>query len=244
MSPVESEQLLQSIVDFEQLRVVYDAYASSAEKTRWYTPLMRTASGHPFPLHTHKREQSSGRDFQFECYIAAVFQLSGIDCELAEPDIAITHPDFPFRIAAKRPRDKETVLKNVKKAIKQIGTAGGKGIIALDLSDALFRGRLVKSESDHIAAEFADEMVGLYWREIRLRVHRLTARTNAVGLLMNLHLPVQTLSTENGRQLATAFKWLFVALKPPATEDDAKRLMRLPIVCESGMFGARDVDAV
>lgn len=238
LSLESSEQILQSLVDFEQLRVILRAFTTASDKTRWFPALRRVVEGHPFPLHAARPEASSGRDVQFECYIAAVLQLSGIAAELSEPDVVVLDSRYPFCIAAKRPRDVAAVERNVKKAKKQIVRVGGKGIIALDLSDALHHGHLVRSASSNDAALFVERAVEDFLRRYHYRVHRLLSQSNVVAILINVHLPVQTYSSDGRKQLATTFKWTYAALSPPATDDDSDRVMRLARACETGLFGA------
>jgi hypothetical protein len=231
-----SEQLLQSLVDFEQLRVIRSAWAASHDKAKWAPALQRVAEGCPFPLHANRPEASSGRDFQFECYIAAVLELSGIGSMLDEPDIVITDARFPYRIAAKRPREVASIEPNVRKAKRQLARAGGKGIVALDLSEPLFHGQLVRSSNNSEAAIFAGDIVEGYWRKHHVVLHRMLLRSNAVAVLINFHLPVQTYSEDGRKQLATAFKWIYAILTPPATQEDQDCVMRLTAECEKGLF--------
>lgn len=88
-------------------------------------------------LPQHDRENSPGRDAQFELYLAAVCQRAGMSpVSYEEPDIRCTVEGTTFAIAAKRVKtgSPQAIKRHVRKGAEQIRRAGYPGVIALDLS--------------------------------------------------------------------------------------------------------------
>ena len=81
------------------------------------------------------REQSPGRDAQFELYLAAICQNAGLlPVDYAEPDVTCVVEGATFGIAAKRIKSLAQVKHHIRKAANQIGKSQIPGVIALDLS--------------------------------------------------------------------------------------------------------------
>jgi hypothetical protein len=81
------------------------------------------------------REQSPGRDAQFELYLAAICQNTGLlPVDYVEPDVTCVVGGRTFGIAAKRIKSMQQVRHHVRKAADQIGRSKHPGVIALDLS--------------------------------------------------------------------------------------------------------------
>jgi hypothetical protein len=106
------------------------------------------------------REQSSGRDTQFELFVAAICQSAGLTpVDYEEPDVTCTVDGNKFGIAAKRLKNVQNFDKRVKKAAQQIQNAQRPGIIALDTCVALNR------DNDRIVTPIPDEQFGLVYQQ-------------------------------------------------------------------------------
>jgi hypothetical protein len=93
---------------------------------------------HDSVLPQDNREQSPGRDAQFELYLAAICQNAGLlPVDYVEPDVTCVVAGKTFGIAAKRLKSLSSVRQHVKKAADQMGKSGVSGVIALDLAMAL-----------------------------------------------------------------------------------------------------------
>lgn len=87
------------------------------------------------------RENSPGRDAQFELYLAAICQNAGLlPVDYEEPDVTCTVEGTKFGIAAKRLKRLSQIKNRIRKAADQIKNANLPGIIALDLSFARNQG--------------------------------------------------------------------------------------------------------
>jgi hypothetical protein len=80
------------------------------------------------------RADSRARDREFELFVAAVCRRSGLEVQLAEPDVLYSSPHGTRSIAAKRLSSRRTVRANVSKAAQQIAASGHPGIICLDVT--------------------------------------------------------------------------------------------------------------
>ncbi|GAG16023.1 unnamed protein product, partial [marine sediment metagenome] len=89
------------------------------------------------------RGQSTGRDTQFQLYVAAICQSAGlVPVGYEEPDVTCVVDGIKFCIAAKRLKNVSNLRKHVKKAAQQIETARLPGMIALDTCVALNRSNM------------------------------------------------------------------------------------------------------
>jgi len=219
--------------------VILRAVRSSSAPEHWYGAIRAMESGDPFPLHARRKEGSSGRDIQFECFIAAICALGGYAVEFTEPDVRVSGFGHEFLIAAKRPRTEGSVEKNFRKAQRQIDRAGGRGLVALDVSEVLHHGQLFRSRTDRDAADLARASADRFLKSRQRQFLRIVAGRTTVGALMSLHVPVQTYTAEGKKRVATAIRWAVTSFVPPATDQDHRDVEEFAHRCESGLFGPR-----
>ncbi len=180
------------------------------------------------------REQSKGRDTQFELFIAAICQAAGfIPVEYPDPpDVTCCVEGITIGVEAKRIKSEAQVKKRVPKAAKQIHESRLSGIIALDTSVAL------NPNNDRVTRPIPDEeFVPLYHAAINLFLRRYDARIrkwvsgkNVIGIIVHDHqvrfetdeswslssMTVQfcTAEDEAGKQLFNSFWFPYVDALP------------------------------
>jgi len=122
---------------------------------------------HDSVLPQNDRQESEGRDSQFELFIAAICQSAGlIPVDYEEPDVTCTVQGIKFGIAAKRLKSITNLDKRVRKAAQQIERANQPGIVALDTCIALNR------DNERITTPIPCERFGqLYSQAIRPFAH-------------------------------------------------------------------------
>lgn len=76
---------------------------------------------------------TQARDFQFELYLAAIFDLSGFWVEIAEPDFKFEYKGTIYSVAAKRISSESKIQARFSKAKKQIIASGVAGFIAFSI---------------------------------------------------------------------------------------------------------------
>jgi len=112
-----------------------------------------------------------------------------------------------------------------------------RGIVAVDLSDVLHHARVIQSLDDRSAAEFVKVSVDRFFVQNHERLHKILHGSNVIGLLLCAHLPVQTFTPDGKPRVATAVRWVVVALEPPATEGEADAILAFARRCEPGLLG-------
>ncbi len=73
------------------------------------------------------------RDFQFELYLAALFDLSGFYVLIEEPDFLFKYENVTYSVAAKRINSERKIHTRFSRAKEQIKKSGVKGFIAFSL---------------------------------------------------------------------------------------------------------------
>ena len=124
---------LESDRDMIQLGFIFDELESHSASPAFQGLAKKLLYDHV--LSHHDRENSTGRDAQFELYLAAVCHKAGLlPVGYHEPDVTCVVDGVPFGVAAKRIKNVQNARARIKKAATQIIGAGRPGIIALDLS--------------------------------------------------------------------------------------------------------------
>lgn len=129
----EFSTALEAERDMVLLGFIFDQVQAHRDKPRFHGLVRKLLKDSVLPQ--KDRDESPGRDSQFEMYLAAVCQNAGLlPLDYEEPDITCTIEKSKFGIAAKRVKSLPQVKKHVCKATKQIRTSNRPGVIALDLS--------------------------------------------------------------------------------------------------------------
>jgi len=133
-SPANLERPLfhQALFEINQMSKVVEILLMQTSSSRWLPRIRTLISGH-FSPQTEK-QNTAARDIQFELYVAACCCNGGFEIEPNEPDILVHDFAGDFGIAAKRPKSKKTLEKNIRKGSNQIVASGMDGILAIDLS--------------------------------------------------------------------------------------------------------------
>lgn len=180
------------------------------------------------------REQSKGRDTQFELFIGAICQSAGfIPIEYPDPpDVTCCIDGIRIGVEAKRIKSEAQVRKRLQKAAKQIHKSGFSGIIAFDTSVAL------NPNNDRITRPIPEkEFVPLYKDAINMFLHRYDERirewvsckgvigiivhdhqvrfeTDASWSLSSMTMQFCTAEDEAGKQLFNSFWFPYVDALP------------------------------
>jgi hypothetical protein len=126
--------VLESIRDNYQLRLIVDNMDAHRESKAFKDAMYLLRKD--FALPQSKLENTPGRNYQFQLYVAALCTNAGIPTRHDEPDVVCELAGMTVGIAAKRLKTIDSLDVNVKGAADQISNAGFPGIIALDLTIA------------------------------------------------------------------------------------------------------------
>jgi hypothetical protein len=208
-------RLLHAVVEVDQLVLI--ASAARERPNAWRGRLTSLISGPAFPLEA-KRE-TVARDTQYECFIGAAAQLGGYDVRFQEPDVMVGRDGLIVGIAAKRPRHSSTVLKNCRRASRQIREVGLGGIVALDLSLAVFADFCVNT-NDPLGAKEA--VARTLWRFVESRADKLRLECRdapVVGLLLTAYAPALVYHEDKPPTLYSTKVWLAVQIARAGPEN-------------------------
>lgn len=229
-------RVLQTLVEFAQLKTIVRAAVRSAARAAWEGQLRRLIPGPSAP--TPGSKHSPAHDFQFESFVAAVSELSGYEISFAEPDVVVRDDDCAFGIAAKRPGSSRRIEKNCRKAAKQIQQSGLPGVIALDMSFSVYPGQCVNTGDLADGLLFAKTAASDFVEKNYRMFLDVCRDGDVLGVLVCLHLPLLNFGHPEAPQLGTTVRWLLV----PTCEVGDERvrwILRFAAKCELGLFGSR-----
>ncbi len=232
---VKMEKLLHTLVEFQELRTIVAAARGAIDKAHWHAQLKTLISGHPFPDCTS--QQSSARDFQFECYLGAVCALSGYKVRFDEPDVVVEDGSCIFGLAAKRPRNLRKIEANCRKAVHQIECSGRSGLVALDLSLSLYPKKCINTNDVTGAVALLEAATQNFAQQNLTWLTKVCQSHHSFGVLLTIHLPVLIFDSPVPR-LATSKRWEVMLLCSP-TDSRVKWGLEFASRCELGLFGPR-----
>ncbi len=179
------------------------------------------------------REQSRGRDTQFELFVAAICQAAGFfPVDYQEPDVTCTVESVQIGVAAKRIKSETQVQKRIPKAAKQIQTSGLSGVIALDTSVGLNPNneRITKPIPDEEFVPLYQEAINRFLCRYAKRIkgwvhgrgvigivvhdHQVRFETDASWSLCSMTMRFDTAEGEAGKRLFNSFVFPYVDALP------------------------------
>lgn len=235
----KAENILKTIVDFDQLQTIIKAVKRSGQSEMWQAQLHRLISGSAFAA--QEITSPSAHDFQFESFLGAVCGLSDYSIRFNEPDIVIQEGECIFGVAAKRPRSIKSIEKNCRKAKRQIRKSDMSGIVALDLSAALYPNRCINTNDIRGAIELIEQATNDFIVRNRNKLESSCRDDSVFAILIQLHLPVLTIDHILSPQINTAKRWAII----PLCSIEDKRMSWISTFmtkCEIGLFGERTAE--
>jgi hypothetical protein len=211
LTPAKAEIFFHAKVEFAQLRRIIAAARSSSNQASWNRQLRTLAKDLAVPVRNAKH--SSARDFQWEAYLAAVFELSGcVVCFQEPPDLIVSTDSFRLGCAAKRPRSVRNIEATCRDAVDQIGRSGLPGIVALDLSFALGVEGCINTDQIEGAATYLEAATIQFLAQYGSVLARVCEKENVVGIFTYVHMPVLVIPT---LEVTSAYRWTIIPLLKP-----------------------------
>ncbi len=137
------------------------------------------------------RQQSRGRDTQFELFVGAICQAAGFfPVEYPDPPDVMCYLDgVTIGVEAKRIKSEGQVKKRIPKAAKQIHGSGIPGVIALDTCLALNPGntRITTPIPDKIFARNHCTTINLFVRRHIKRIRSWVSGKGVIGIIVHDH---------------------------------------------------------
>lgn len=122
---------LESMRDIHQLGLIVDTMESSRGDAEFRQNLKHLPHDEVLP---QDEQNTPGRDFQFQLYIAALCLNAGLKVKYGKSDVTCIVNGSTYVIEAKRVKGYKKLLGRVAEAAMQILEAGIPGIIAIDLT--------------------------------------------------------------------------------------------------------------
>jgi hypothetical protein len=133
------------------------------------------------------RQQSKGRNVQFELYVAALCQDAGmLPVDYEEPDITCEMDGTMLGIAAKRIKSEPQIRKRIKEGIEQVTKSKMPGIVAVDTTLSLNPQnlRMFVVLPDEVVMPWYKERMTNFLREYDSKIRKWTKGTPVLGLLV------------------------------------------------------------
>jgi hypothetical protein len=138
----------------------------------------------------HQDRNPSARNIQFQLYIAALFEFSGLPVGLAEPDIIFECTSSKYGIAAKRILSRTQLDRRLKEGKSQLDKAGLKGIIAVCFDRLLPQkaARAIYSSEEGIEKSAKRTLQKILVRE-RRKILSILDEPSVLGIIASLAVP-------------------------------------------------------
>ena len=138
----------------------------------------------------HRDQNPSARNIQFQLFVSAVFERSGLPVSLTEPDIIFRCNGSEYGIAAKRILSRTQLEKRLKEGKSQLDKAGLKGIIAVCFDRLLPQkaARAIYSSEEGIEDAAKHTLRGILVSEKR-KILPILAEPSVLGTIAFLAVP-------------------------------------------------------
>lgn len=121
----------QIAIEIHQLSFVVEELCNSIQFDEWSKKFSFLVSGNELP---EDDTNHFARNYQFELFVAGIFQKARLKPLCEEPDIVIEKDEEKFGVAVKRPNSFKQLDKNLRKGRDQIINPEVPGILFLDMS--------------------------------------------------------------------------------------------------------------
>lgn len=125
---------LEAIRDMYQLQLIVDTMDDFRDDPKFLANVERLLKDSAIPQEGN--DNTPGRNYQFQMYLAAICLRSNLAVTHGEPDVTCVAEGIKFAIAAKRLKKFKQLKDRIKDGIDQIERASLPGIIAIDLTMA------------------------------------------------------------------------------------------------------------
>jgi hypothetical protein len=180
------ETALEAECDMQVLAFVFDVAAAHPADQK-FCDLVKLALGDSV-LPQNNRNQSKGRDFQFELFVAAICQNAGLlHVEREEPDVTCVVRGMKYGLAVKRVKSARNLHKCISRAADQIKKAGLPGIVVLE-TNLLFNPNnipITRPMSDDEFGRFHYKALCLCIKKHADQIHKSVKDKGVYGLIFH-----------------------------------------------------------
>lgn len=180
------EIALEAERDITQLAFVFEHLKECPRTDEFVVMIKKLVKDSALPQ--SDRGHSKGRDVQFELFVAALCQASGLTpVSMEEPDVTCCVSDIKFGIAAKRLKQERNLEPRLSKAADQIANMKLPGIIALDTCIALNRNneRISAPISDHEFGRAYKTALNRFVKDYHTRIQECVRAKGVRGIVIH-----------------------------------------------------------
>ena len=175
------------------------------------------------------------------CLFAAAAQLGGFRIEFQEPDVVISNDSLIIGLAAKRPRHTATVVKNCRRAARQIRQFAGPGVVALDVSTALFTDFCVNTNDATGAIDAVSNKLSTFVESRAASIRAECEGVAVIGVLVTAYAPALVYSEAAPPTPYTTKVWSAVHIAK-AGLSNSKWFVEFANVAHAATFRIQEMD--
>lgn len=155
-------------------------------------------------------------NYQFQYYLSSIFERSGFDVILEEPDFLFRHKGKEYAVAAKRLNGRSSIERNIKEAEYQIAKQNNYGFIALSL-DKIYKNmnqvhtfnnpdKSIRLANELIQTIIKDQLKWKYFNERSPQI---------LGIIAHIAFPYLLKSDKPLFELGYSAYLMFLPIEPP-----------------------------
>lgn len=155
-------------------------------------------------------------DYQFQYLLSSIFERSGINVMLKEPDFQFIYKGKKYSVAAKRLNGKNSVGRNIKEAEKQISKTDNYGFIALSL-DKIYKSHneIMTFNDPDYSIRIANEMIEQIIRSYIRGSYFADRSDQILGIIAHIAFPFKYKSRKPIYELGYSAFTMFLPLALP-----------------------------
>lgn len=155
-------------------------------------------------------------NYQFQYYLSSIFEMSGINVKLEEPDFTFEFKGKKYSVAAKRLNGRNSIERNIKEAEHQVSLTDNYGFIALSLDKVYKNMNKVETFKDaDKSVRVANELIQVIIKDQMKYKYFDTRSDQILGVIAHIGFPYLLESDKPLFELGYTAYTMFLPLKPP-----------------------------
>ncbi|OWA33538.1 hypothetical protein B9G55_19440 [Saccharibacillus sp. O16] len=159
-------------------------------------------------------------NYQFQYYLSSMFERSGLEVELEEPDFTFSFKGKKYSVAAKRLNGRGSIERNIRAAESQIKNTDQYGFIALSL-DKIYKDMDTVETFNHAdtSVRAATELIRVIIREYLNHRHFNDRSNQVLGIIAHIGFPFLLKSDKPLFELGYTAYTMFLPLGEPDSSE-------------------------
>lgn len=159
-------------------------------------------------------------NYQFQYYLSSIFERSGLEVELEEPDFTFNFKGKKYSVAAKRLNRRGSIESNIKEAEAQIKKTDHYGFIALSL-DKIYKNMNTVETFNHAdkSVRAATELIRVIIKEQLNQKYFSDRSSQVLGIIAHIGFPFLLKSDKPLFELGYAAYTMFLPMGEPDSSE-------------------------